>query len=349
MSKLVLLHLLCQFWFTLYVKMYAAVASYCPMTPEQIEEKKKKENVNVQALDAILADDADKFADIDSENQIKDSAFSIPYTVPLFLYGEPKIVLVAAYFHAQQIIEYLISVNTDLTVKGPYGRHVIHYAAAGGSLECCKLLDSNLNYFKREDELGNLPMHYAVMSNAIDIVKYSFAHGISLSAVNHEGVSAMMLAAQYNCVDILQFLNANEVNLHEADSKGNNPLHYAAKGNAPDALRYLVNECGVLLSRTNHDAETPMVVACQNGAFATVKVLVEEFNEKVKLKNKKKLPITAAAGSGNLKLIKYLLEKGASLTDCTSQGLTPEDAALNNYQEYVAHWIRNKIRGKDID
>ncbi|EAX98840.1 ankyrin repeat protein, putative [Trichomonas vaginalis G3] len=305
-----------------------------------IDQEERLEKAILAGLDAIFADDVDKFIEINSNVQIQDIHFAISYKVPEFLSYGPPMICVAAYFHAEKIVDYLINVGVNLDFKDSRGMNVIHYAAAGGSLSICKMLDNECNMFKREDSEGNVPMHIAAMYNSVDIVKYSYAHGIILDAVNNNGVTPLMLAAKCGSIDILKLLNDNGINMHDSDSSGNNALHYAAMGNSTESLIYLAEECGVLITRTNHNSETPLIIACARGCLSAVKCLVEKLGDKVKVRNKRKVPIVSACQSGNLSLVKYLISKGASLNDFTSQGETPKDATSDYCHYELLKWIK---------
>jgi len=129
------------------------------------------------------------------------------------------------------------------------------------------------------DPIGNNVMSYAVISDDIVLVKAFAEKGASLTKV-HDG-TLFHLAAAYASPPILDFLLSKGLTPDEKDGHGGTPLMVAAGDNRIDAVKWFIAHGANVNARTNDGGTALLYSTC--------------------CKDKK--------------LIRYLIQSGAELTD----------------------------------
>lgn len=314
-----------------------------------MERKSYFNKNNKEIIEAIVEDDSDTLSAIISENEESlNQEFGFDhYFLPAFLSSAPPILSVAAYFHAENCVDFLIDCGADVNKLDLIGRNIIHFAIAGGSMRLVRMFDQQCNVqFDKPDKNGNGPIHVACEYGFIDIVQYIYTRTpAELTRKNNVGMCSILIASYYGNLEIIKFLKQVGVNIREVDSKGLSALHFACAGGHADVASYLIQE-GIDVDKTGHDSDTPILLACENGSLETVKVLVEAGSKKFKVGNAKHSPIIVAAANGHVDVIKYLVSKGSNVDISQSNGETPITAACDNNQFHVVKWlIKNGAHG----
>lgn len=91
------------------------------------------------------------------------------------------------------------------------------YAAKNGKIVIAELLGSNQHYITLKDDVGNLPIHYAVLNGHEDMLRvflrYKKKNKLDLTAKNNEGNPPLHLAVLHNQFDIIELLLKHEPEL----------------------------------------------------------------------------------------------------------------------------------------
>ncbi len=153
-----------------------------------------------------------------------------------------------------------------------------------------------------EDELGETPLHNAVVRGYGEISMLLIEHGADVSARDVRGLSPLHAAAWRGNLDMVDLLIANGADVNARDQDGVTPLHAAALAGRKETVALLI----------------------ENGA-------------EVNAKNKINLtPLHAAALSGDRGTVALLVDKGADVNARSKDGLTPlQLAAQKNHAEVV--------------
>lgn len=102
------------------------------------------------------------------------------------------------------------------------------------------------NLIKIKDKDNNSLLHYAIMHNNDELIKYLLINkknfNIDINASNKKGITPLMLAARYQKNDILSLLQENEeLNINAQDKDGNTALHFTVKTGDFSNIENLLN------------------------------------------------------------------------------------------------------------
>jgi len=109
----------------------------------------------------------------------------------------------------------------------------------------------SLNYPATPDNLGETPLHTAVMSGRPEIVKLLVEQGINVNAQNREGIASIHYAALLNQINVVNYLIQNRANINIQDNLGQTPLEYAVGNNYIDMVQLLVQRGANIHIRDN--------------------------------------------------------------------------------------------------
>jgi ankyrin repeat protein len=166
---------------------------------------------------------------------------------------------------------------------------------------------------------GRTPLHHAVITDNLAVVKICLATGANLDLADEDGATPLMLAKEYHRSDIIGA--------------------FAAKGlvpfSLPLAIRYGSDEDVTRLLATGADVkapddggDTPLHIAVNYGRQAVVNSLIAKGAD-INARNSylAQTPLYRAAATGNTDILRLLLAQGAKLTDKGSSLDTPLHAA----------------------
>ena len=204
------------------------------------------------------------------------------------------------------------------------------------------------------------PLLYSIQKNLVHETFLLLNHNANCNVTNNNGETALDIATKnkensiiimiltkindFKSTDkyqslIFQFIKNNDkqkykaiikggINLHQKDSEGNTLLHTTCKySNDSSLLTYLIEQ-KLNLNAQNKMKYTPLHIACENGNFEFVDILIKsgatitlKCDKTDKLRNL--TPFHCACFGQSIKIIKYLELKGANIYEPLENGLTP--------------------------
>src|SRR5688572_13909740 len=108
------------------------------------------------------------------------------------------------------------------------------------------------------------------------LLRTLIAHGIDLNAT-HAGMNPLLAATRdswHGRPDAVMTLLANGADPRRTDAEGNTPLHHAARSSDP-GVAALLRDAAAELDPLNHDGLSPLGVACASGNWRLAKFLLE--------------------------------------------------------------------------
>lgn len=238
--------------------------------------------------------------------------------------ASPESRLIAfTYANAIEKILHLLDQNPNLnllTIKDNRLYSLLHIACLNSQLNTCKVL---LNHAKRlgasteeikiwidakTDEAFHA-LHFASFKGNIELVRLLEHHGADIYCINHQGLTVIHIAAQGDQPASLIYFQKKGLSIFEKDKKGSTPLHWAAFLGMENSTNFLTS-WGASPNEQDYDS--------------------------------KLTPLHLAAISGNPKVIRKLLAKGADRSLKNSEGKRAIDLARENEYEGIAQILQDK-------
>lgn len=211
----------------------------------------------------------------------------------------------------------------------------LHYAAVSGQISVFQELfnesarRSNLpnraiQNINQIDMAGRTPLHLAAMCGYIGIVRLLAAHGAAVDQQDNYGETPLCLAARYNYTNVVQCL-ANEfhADFNLANINGDTPLHRAVTEGWINVVRFLVEEKNVNINAKNNVEQTPLHLACHYNLRGFLCSGTEDLLNRISGIRTSKIPKNERDDYLELRMIKYLIAKGADVNHRDALGETP--------------------------
>lgn len=237
------------------------------------------------------------------------------------------------------------------------GETLLHYAALGGNVTIFEyLLEQKCDPTSRTYE-GNSVLHFAAMFGHFQMVRYICARFPALlREKNKYDFTAVHFAAREGHDDVLQILVARESNIIDMVKGGNTILHLAAANGHSAIIRFIQLVNPMQQYTANDSSLLPVHLAVQHGSVDTLILFLKNgIDILTKTVDKRSLLHLSAfygqldmvrylctckpnliyeldiegntvghdaAASGNIKVLKYLIEKGVDPLSPNKYGTT---------------------------
>ncbi|RFU81526.1 ankyrin repeat-containing domain [Trichoderma arundinaceum] len=117
--------------------------------------------------------------------------------LPAGLFGYP--IMTASFRCSAEIVRWLLDRKVSIDVKDAFGRKAVHFACYN-SLEVLNTLEVPDSDFAVKDLVGRVPLHFAVLSGRLDLVKEVLARservGVGIDARDNDGWTPLLWAAR---------------------------------------------------------------------------------------------------------------------------------------------------------
>lgn len=265
-----------------------------------------------------------------------------------------------------EIAGLMIEKGVDINARKKDELTAIHIAASQGNKEMMNFLISKGASLTVRDKDSNLPLMISLMRNHVDSARllYEAKPDVVPELIYHTGMndldkvkellgsgnvdvnkrasggqSALFLAALKKNEKMVRLLLQHKADPNLKDKKGDTPL-MAAKGNTPTMIALLEYGATVQLKGKFVIVGSPennlLVETAGKGDTALVEALIKYHNADVNAVNfKGTTPIMAAAKSGHLKTVAYLLKSGAKVALTDNENKTVFEHAEGNPEVYA--------------
>jgi cytohesin len=211
----------------------------------------------------------------------------------------------------------LLAAGHKVNDRDPLGGTPLHDAAWGGHADIALLLldagaevdapHQDINAAHAES--GSTPLHYAILTNRLAMVKLLASRGADLKRRHRMSSTALHLAASRGHREIVEFLLANQAEVDAEDASGATPLDEAAwKGNT--SIVELLLKAGA--------------------------------NPRHQIRDTRVTPLHEAAARGHLDSVRLLVVAGADIDAKDSHGLTALEEALQQRHTPVVDYLMGK-------
>ncbi|WP_341812896.1 ankyrin repeat domain-containing protein [Wolbachia endosymbiont (group A) of Cephus spinipes] len=307
-------------------------------------------NINAQGkLDRTLLHLASEAGEFDKVKLLLDRGANIEvqdkfgYT-PIFL---------ATQSGKWSIVKLLLDRGANIDAQDEKGQTLLHFAASGNNLDMVQfLLDRSAN-IEIQDKLAWTPILYAAQSGKWNVVKLLISNGAKFNnEITYQG-TPLHFAAQGGNLDIAQFLLDEGAVIESQDKDNKKPLHLAVDANRLSVVKLLLDR-GASVNVTDMNSQTPLGLATKGNMIEILKkaeldqgLLINARGgnlDKVKdliaqganLETNDNTALHNACSNGHLKVVEYLIDKGASLKAKNKDGKIPlELAEQKGYTDIV--------------
>lgn len=271
--------------------------------------------------------------------------------------------LSAAMCGKKRAVEFLIKKGANIGAQDIHHRTALHLSINYPAPEVVRvLLKHGANvHLKAKGE--QLPIHLALIVANHEIVEMLLQANTDVNAKDDDGNTPLHLAASEASAKIVHDLVRAGADLTTVNKDSMTALHMAATSGNEETFKALMQEGADVHAKTK-DENTALSIAVLNNSVGVVDALLdqtwlfgsEEGKSRGMVKNKVRIntsveegstPLHLAAKSGNLKLVRKLLDRGADINSFSQSKLQPLHlAVLGGHTEVVAYLLD---KGAEVD
>jgi len=226
-------------------------------------------------------------------------------------------------------IKEFLAANPNLSIikiKNAQKYSLLHTACLNNQLEICRVFINHekalgsspsdiKSWINNKTSEGFRPLHYASFKGNIPLIKLLEEHGADIEAKNNRGLNVVHIAAQGDQPVSIAYFKKKGISLLATDNNGSTALHWAAYFGMENATYYLTSWGCNVNQKDNEFGCTPLHLGVNSGNFKVVKrLLVKGANTKIKNKEGKD-PLDLAV-EGEYEGIIELLKGGNGLLSC---------------------------------
>ena len=235
------------------------------------------------------------------------------------------------------LLKLLKKYGFNYQVKLDDGLYVYHYCIKKRKIDFVKIfIEEDKCDIQLVDDNFNNGLHYACLSNDIEMVKYLISKGVDLDESNKNGIKPIHIACQKKNIDIVKYLlseiekqfldDSNQnINLKMCNYINDNQLMSFILNNIEDCCDLIRNflkigaspniPCSLCSKDDKFYLTTPIMAALYHKETYIVYLLYEYSADLLYLDPNQKTPFLWAVESGNLEIVKFLKKHGANLFD----------------------------------
>ena len=222
--------------------------------------------------------------------------------------------LTAARTGKTNAVTWLIEMGADPLAVAATGHTVLHLAADGGHTETVQAmipLEADLDAGTSND--GQTALMRAALHGHDKIVSDLLEAGADSTLANAGGTTALHLAALGGHTHALKALLASEVNVNAlCEPNGKTPLMLAAEGGHERAVMLLLKAGADATIRTQQGETAIWWAAYGKNVWVLKRLLDLDVDPNARLDIERFTPLMFAAGTGQVEMVRVLLEAGAN-------------------------------------
>ena len=277
-----------------------------------------------------------------------------------------------------EVLEFLCSCGADLLLKNSLGCSPLWIAAGYDKIDCLEYLSEQLSAAGKWEEAlmstntsGDTPFlaasskgNIAACKSLLSLVeKYSNETSWEVKkqmvrAANNSGDTPLKVAVGAGHIELVSFLlqvddeicqkiENNDLQSRCINAKNNaglTPLIVACERNNVDIVKILMEEHGAGLT-CDAKSRSPLAVASFCGCKDVVEYLLSNQTSAALINDVDEngcTPLWLAARTGDLTMVKMLIDAGANATIKNNEGLSPEEVAVKFKKEKVEQYFADK-------
>jgi len=170
---------------------------------------------------------------------------------------------------------------------------------------------------------GETPLHYLVVENNLEAVRFLHEAGAELNVQDDFGASPLADSLRLGYLEVTEYLLGHGADPHSVDENGRTALHAAVDGGVPRLVQSVL-AAGGGPAVFDSVGDSPLHLAIQKKALDVVRVLLTAgVDVNLRQQLSEETPLHVAARTGNVTLIQLLLRAGADPRLTDDEGRTP--------------------------
>lgn len=241
----------------------------------------------------------------------------------------------AVYNSRVEIARLLLENGIDYYCLDENGLGPLHIAGAKSNLEMIHLLEQYQIDFNQVDQMGRTVLHHAVIGRNKKVIKYLVEmHPELLIREDQNGNLPIHYAIKMGEEKITSGLYSLHMDAWMLNRDGDHPIHMAIRlGHCKIIGRFL--RLGIDVNIQNRSGETPLHVAIKEGQLQVFYMLLS-FSPNLEVKNNSnQTPLHYASIFNQPEIVMHLIEQGASPYALDDKKITPFYYSLKNGFEKV--------------
>eukprot|EP00210_Caulerpa_lentillifera_P005472 g5232.t1 len=241
----------------------------------------------------------------------------------------------------------LYGVEVEATTNGTSSTP-LHIATMNGNLEAAELLiDKGRANIEARQADNFTPLMLAANGGFLSLVRLLLKKGADPEAVGVHLRTALHVAASNGHTSIINELLDLDANKNSKTDNGSTPLLLACNGGHEEAVAILLSKnASVYDSSCTSTKPSPVAIAVQKGYLSLLKLFMSHVGMDVIQKKEPKAILEIAAATGQLEMVKLLVESGVDATERSGEkGLSAlHEAALAGSAEIVRFLLSTGIK-----
>ena len=234
-------------------------------------------------------------------------------------------------------VKALLKAGCPVDVVSTTGATILHWAAAGGSVEVIReVLSTNGCNINAIDNNGETPLSVAAREGNTDAALELIRQGAEKAVVAGEiGTPLHQAAAVGHVLTVKAMLKAG-CPVDVVSTTGATSLHWAAAGGSVEVIREVLSTNRCNINAIDNNGETPLSVAAVHGNTDAALELIRQGAEKAVVNGVMGTPLHQAAAVGHVLTVKAMLKAGCPVDVVSSIGCSVlHSASMYGYVEVM--------------
>ena len=241
----------------------------------------------------------------------------------------------------EEITKQLGVVNVNISDRD--GRSPMHWAVASGDVKIVKKLYENGAAVDRSMKIGQTPLFWAVCEGNFDVAKFLIEKGAGFDgSIAGDGQTALHVAADHDDCKMAEYLISKRADVNKVNKHGDTPLMFAARKGSKNVVSLFIKS-NADLEKEDSWGETALTNGIMNLRGSSMMDLLIDFGANLNLKNtthihnKGTMPLDLIVFRHTYDQARYAINRGAQFGNKNKFNLSASLRVLAYYQ------LRKKI------
>lgn len=239
----------------------------------------------------------------------------------------------------ENLFRLLINFGADVYAKNKNFENILHWAARSQNVDICELLITAGVDVNARNNKGDTPVHIAVESENITVLSVLLKTQADVNAKNDQGNTPVHSAVKVKNVIILNMLLQANADVNTKNCDGSSLLYEAVESTLSTAS-FLLNAARANVCVVDYIGNTPLhLAASTTGDINILKMLLNAGANESEPNYEGNTPLHLAAKAGNLENLKLLIDAGADVTRTDYEGNTLLHKAVDSSNISVVKFL----------